>query len=84
MKFAGLHNHAPLITLRKRYKLLVLPKQANSMKSLKEENSTVENVDVADGKGQSLNVECLVGTVVFGMHQLCVLLQEGTVTNVGR
>ena len=25
-----------------------------------------------------------MGTVVFSMHQLCVLLQEGTVTNVGR
>lgn len=29
-------------------------------------------------------MKCLVRTVVFGMHQLNALLQEDTVTNVGR
>ena len=52
------------------------------MKSLKEENSRVENVDVVGRKGAS--GKRLVGIVVFGMHQFRVLLQEGTLTSVGK
>ena len=63
---------------------LIAETSKQHMKSLKEENSRVEKVDVVDTKGQGMgnaNGERLVENVVFGMHQLRVLLQEGAVTS---
>ena len=51
------------------------------VKSIKEEGSKVEKVDVVDGKGRSLNGECPVGVVVFDMPEIHVLLLGDAATS---